>query len=164
MFLLPPESGEKITLTITILLALTVFLQLITEYTPKAAKTLPLIGLYFNFNLILVLCSIILTILVLNFQFRGPKRQRVPRWMRTYLIGYLGRAVCFGSETRAFYLAHLTRKDNKKRRERKVSGDRLGTDAVKCSPTQFGKIPKNDSVYNILPETSNIPKSTGRII
>lgn len=44
MFWLPPDSGEKITLTITILLALTVFLQLITEYTPKAAKSLPIIG------------------------------------------------------------------------------------------------------------------------
>ncbi len=96
MFLLPPESGEKITLTITILLALTVFLQLITEYTPKAAETLPIIGIYFNFNLILVLTSIILTITVLNFQFRGPKKTRVPRWMRVYIIGYLGRVFCFG--------------------------------------------------------------------
>jgi len=109
VFLLPPESGEKITLTITILLALTVFLQLITEYTPKASKTLPLIGLYFNFNLILVLCSIILTIIVLNFQFRGPKRQRVPKWARTYVIGYVGRVFCFGPETRTFYTQHMVR-------------------------------------------------------
>jgi len=44
VFWLPPDSGEKITLTITILLALTVFLQLISEYTPKASSTLPIIG------------------------------------------------------------------------------------------------------------------------
>lgn len=105
VFWLPPDSGEKITLTITILLALIVFLQFITEYTPKAAKTLPIIGLYFNINLILVLVSVLLTILVLNFHFRGPKKQRVPRWMRKYIIGYLGKAFCFCYESSAFQKA-----------------------------------------------------------
>ena len=104
MFWLPPDSGEKITLTITILLALTVFLQLITEYTPKAAKTLPIIGLYFNINLILVLISVILTIIVLNFHFRGPKKRRVPKWMRHLIIGHMGRVFCFCYESRAYYM------------------------------------------------------------
>lgn len=72
------------------LLTLTLFLQLITEYTPKAAKSLPIIGIYFNFNLLLILISVVLTIVVLNFHFRGPKKYRVPKWMRIYLIGYLG--------------------------------------------------------------------------
>ena len=43
--------------------------------------------------------------MVLNFQFRGPKRKRVPEWMRLYIIGYLGRAFCFVVESRAFYLS-----------------------------------------------------------
>jgi hypothetical protein len=43
----------------------------------------------------LVLVSVILTIIVLNFHFRGPKKQRVPKWMRKYLIGYVGRLLCF---------------------------------------------------------------------
>lgn len=61
-------------------------------------------GLYFNVNLILVLISVILTIIVLNFHFRGPKKQRVPKWMRIYIIGYLGRLFCFCEESRAFCL------------------------------------------------------------
>lgn len=61
-------------------------------------------GLYFNVNLILVLVSVILTIIVLNFHFRGPKKQRVPKWMRIYIIGYLGRLFCFCEESRAFCL------------------------------------------------------------
>ncbi len=52
VFWLPPDSGEKITLTITILLALTVFLQLISDYTPKASSNLPIIG-KINKNLII---------------------------------------------------------------------------------------------------------------
>ena len=54
MFWLPPDSGEKITLIITILLALTVFLQLITEYTPKASKSLPLIGIQYLINRLVI--------------------------------------------------------------------------------------------------------------
>lgn len=53
------------------------------------------LGLYFNVNLILVLISVVLTIIVLNFHFRGPKKQRVPKWMRKYFINYLGRLLCF---------------------------------------------------------------------
>ena len=63
-------------------------------------------GLYFNINLILVLVSVVLTIIVLNFHFRGPKKQRVPRWMRKFVIGYMGRAFCFCYESRAYYMAH----------------------------------------------------------
>ncbi len=85
-------------------------MQLITEYTPKAAKNMPIIGLYFNLNLILVLISVVLTIIVLNFHFRGPKKQRVPRWMRKYIIGYIGRLFCFNKET---YKYHLEEKDTK---------------------------------------------------
>ena len=90
VFWLPPDSGEKITLIVTMLLTLTLFLQLITEFTPKAAKSLPIVGLYFNFNLLLILLSVVLTVIVLNLHFRGPRRDKVPNWMRTYLIGYLG--------------------------------------------------------------------------
>jgi hypothetical protein len=50
-----------------------------------------------------VLVSVILTIIVLNFHFRGPKRQRVPKWMRKYVIGYLGRVFCFSHESKLFY-------------------------------------------------------------
>ena len=73
--------------------------------------------MYFNFNLILVLISIILTILVLNLQFRGPKRTRVPRIIRTLIIGCLGRAFGFGYESRAFYLKNTKLNDqtNKKK-------------------------------------------------
>ncbi|UJR35489.1 hypothetical protein I4U23_028243 [Adineta vaga] len=90
VFWLPPDSGEKITLTITILLALTVFLQVISEYTPKASSTLPIIGIYFNVNLILVLISVVLTVVVLNFHYRGPKKSRVPAWCRRIVMGKIG--------------------------------------------------------------------------
>ncbi|XP_013388505.1 LOW QUALITY PROTEIN: neuronal acetylcholine receptor subunit alpha-2-like [Lingula anatina] len=43
-FCLPPESGEKMSLSVTVLLALTVFLLLVAELMPPQADVIPLIG------------------------------------------------------------------------------------------------------------------------
>lgn len=58
-------------------------------------KLLNFKGLYFNFNLITVLISVIFTIIILTFHYRGPNTKRVPKWVRTVVIGYLGRVLCF---------------------------------------------------------------------
>lgn len=44
LFWLPPESGEKITLGLTVLLSFSVFLLLIADNVPKTSDTAPLIG------------------------------------------------------------------------------------------------------------------------
>lgn len=43
-FTLPPDSGEKLTLAVTILLSLTVFLLVIAESMPATSDAIPLIG------------------------------------------------------------------------------------------------------------------------
>jgi len=43
-FWLPPDSGEKITLGITVLLAFSVFMLLVAENMPKTSDSTPLIG------------------------------------------------------------------------------------------------------------------------
>lgn len=61
-----------------------------------------------------------LTIVVLNFHFRGPKKQRVPKWMRKYIIGYLGRIFCFGYESKQFIVREKQEQElleSEKRRE-----------------------------------------------
>ena len=43
-FLLPPECGEKMSLSVTVMLALTVFLLLIAETMPSQSEVVPLLG------------------------------------------------------------------------------------------------------------------------
>ncbi len=50
--------------------------------------------------------------MVLNFHFRGPKKQRVPRWMRKYIIGYLGKAFCFCYESKKFNQKRVFKKSD----------------------------------------------------
>ena len=46
-FYIPSDSGEKVTMGITTLLSMTVFLMLVTEAMPPTSDHLPLIGRYF---------------------------------------------------------------------------------------------------------------------
>ena len=44
VFYLPPDSGEKVSLGITVLLSFSVFLLLVAENVPKTSEFVPLIG------------------------------------------------------------------------------------------------------------------------
>jgi len=44
VFYLPPDSGEKVSLGITVLLSFSVFLLRISENVPKTSDCIPLIG------------------------------------------------------------------------------------------------------------------------
>ena len=44
VFLLPPESGEKVTMSVTLLLSITVFLLLIADYLPAQSDNIPVLS------------------------------------------------------------------------------------------------------------------------
>uniref|UniRef100_A0A915CQG9 Uncharacterized protein n=1 Tax=Ditylenchus dipsaci TaxID=166011 RepID=A0A915CQG9_9BILA len=65
VFYLPSDSGEKIALCISILVALTVFFLLLTEIIPATSISLPLIGKYLLFTMIMVTLSVLITVIIL---------------------------------------------------------------------------------------------------
>lgn len=88
-FTLPPDSGEKLTLGVTILLSLTVFLNLVAESMPTTSDAVPLIGSYFNCIMFMVASSVVLTVLVLNFHHRTPDRYVMPSWIKMLFLQWL---------------------------------------------------------------------------
>ncbi|CAH8866811.1 unnamed protein product [Trichobilharzia szidati] len=94
VFMLPPDAGEKISLGVTILLSLTMFLQLVADKLPQTSEAIPLIGIYFSCTMIMCSLSIVFTVLVLNYHHRSADIIAVPPWIRNIVNTYLARLMC----------------------------------------------------------------------
>ena len=70
VFYLPAEAGEKVTLGISILLSLVVFLLLVSKILPPTSLVLPLIAKYLLFTFIMNTVSILVTVVIINWNFR----------------------------------------------------------------------------------------------
>ena len=90
VFILPADAGEKITLCISILLALVVFLLLISKILPPAI-TIPLISQYLLFTFIMNILAIMATVIVINRNYRTPRTHHMPYWVRIVFLNYLPR-------------------------------------------------------------------------
>ncbi|XP_066492133.1 neuronal acetylcholine receptor subunit alpha-3 [Tiliqua scincoides] len=91
VFYLPSDCGEKITLCISVLLSLTVFLLVITETIPSTSLVIPLIGEYLLFTMIFVTLSIVITVFVLNVHYRTSRTHTMPKWVKTIFLNFLPR-------------------------------------------------------------------------
>lgn len=70
------------TLSISVLLSLTVFLLVIVELIPSTSSAVPLIGKYMLFTMVFVIASIIITVIVINTHHRSPSTHTMPAWIR----------------------------------------------------------------------------------
>ena len=91
VFYLPSDSGEKITLSISILLALTVFFLLLSDINPPTSFVIPLIGKYLLFTMIVVSLSIFLAVYTLSIHFRKPSTHKLHPWVKEVFTEILPR-------------------------------------------------------------------------
>ncbi|ODM91301.1 Acetylcholine receptor subunit beta-like 2 [Orchesella cincta] len=94
VFYLPSDSGEKVTLCISILLSLTVFFLLLAEIIPPTSLAVPLLGKYLLFTMVLVTLSIMVTVGVLNVHFRSPSTHKMSPWVKKVFLEFMPRVLC----------------------------------------------------------------------
>ncbi|XP_015282126.1 PREDICTED: acetylcholine receptor subunit alpha [Gekko japonicus] len=100
VFYLPTDSGEKMTLSISVLLSLTVFLLVIVELIPSTSSAVPLIGKYMLFTMVFVITSIIITVIVINTHHRSPSTHTMPQWVRKIFINTIPNLMFFSTMKR----------------------------------------------------------------
>lgn len=90
-FFLPPESGERISLTLTVLLAFAVFLNMISGKLPRNSDTIPMLAKFFVVMMAESAFSLVTTCIVLVVHYRsGANLTPLPNWARSFFLIRLG--------------------------------------------------------------------------
>lgn len=96
-FWIPPEAGEKISCGISVLLAFTVFLLMVSENVPKTSLQMPIIAIYLMSTMFLGASSLAFSIVVLNIHFTDS--HPVPHWIQVLVLTLMGSILCVNTRT-----------------------------------------------------------------
>ncbi|XP_068274385.1 5-hydroxytryptamine receptor 3A-like isoform X1 [Nyctibius grandis] len=85
-FYLPPNSGERVSFKITLLLGYSVFLIIVSDTLPATAVGTPLIGVYFVVCMALLVISLTETIVIVCLVHKQDLQPHVPDWVKHLLL------------------------------------------------------------------------------
>ncbi|KAL9973526.1 hypothetical protein ACROYT_G019995 [Oculina patagonica] len=105
-FVLPPECGERVSLCITILMAMTIFQELTSEKLPPSSDTFFLIGTYYTVAIFEIGMAIAATCIILNFYYSKTK---MPGWIKTIFLKILAPVVRVKVRKRRFSMRESQR-------------------------------------------------------
>ena len=185
-FFLPPESGERITLSITVLLAMAVFLQLAAENLPRNSENVPVLGIFYITVMIEVASSLVATCYILHIHHRnsGTAVVPVPGWVDAYVLNRMGRFLGVKkpvtedkydlSAEKDFKRISMMKKDLEKRlgngftknksRSKLLPDKSPGeTRATLCSPEEFSMHSSMYSVASTAPNHMDTPQGKNDI-
>ncbi|RCN50789.1 Neurotransmitter-gated ion-channel ligand binding domain protein [Ancylostoma caninum] len=91
-FYLPADSAEKISLTINLLLALVVFLLLVSKILPPTSN-IPLMGKYLLMAFVLNITTVVVTVVIVNVYFRSAISHEMPNYVRRIFLEFLPRVL-----------------------------------------------------------------------
>uniref|UniRef100_A0A8C1JS44 5-hydroxytryptamine (serotonin) receptor 3A n=1 Tax=Cyprinus carpio TaxID=7962 RepID=A0A8C1JS44_CYPCA len=85
-FYLPPDSGERVSFKITLLLGYSVFLIIVSDTLPATAIGTPLIGVYFVVCMALLVMSLTESVLIVRLVHKQDLQSRVPQWVKHLVL------------------------------------------------------------------------------
>lgn len=88
-FILPPNTGERVSLVITTLLSLTVFMLMIAENTPTTSDVTPMIAKFFMASMLEIGLALAVTCLILNVYHSTRLSVPLPHFIRILAIDVL---------------------------------------------------------------------------
>ncbi|XP_046322981.1 5-hydroxytryptamine receptor 3A [Marmota monax] len=98
-FYLPPDSGERVSFKITLLLGYSVFLIIVSDTLPATAIGTPLIGVYFVVCMALLVISLAETILIVRLVHKQDLQQPVPAWLQHLVLERITWLLCLREQS-----------------------------------------------------------------
>ncbi len=94
VFWLPPNGPDRTGLAMSLFASFLVLLLILVEAALPTASSVPKLGVYYCFNMVLIILSIFLSSVVANIHEGGKNKRPVPIWLRVITIDFLGRLFC----------------------------------------------------------------------
>ena len=95
-FYLPVDSGERISLVITVLLAMTVYMLMVSNSMPPTSEVIPLIGKYYLAVMIEIALCLVATCMTIRWHHNDTP---MPKWLHSIVVRVFGKLFCAnGSE------------------------------------------------------------------
>lgn len=113
-FILPPQSGERIGLGITVLMAMAIFQELTSSKLPADSRFIPLLAQYYSTAITEIGLALFATCVILNFYY---KEDVMPNWLKIFMFRVLGPMV------RIKYKYKLSNEANKNSRNHSLLED-----------------------------------------
>lgn len=105
-FYLPPDSGERVSFKITLLLGYSVFLIIVSDTLPATAIGTPLIGVYFVVCMALLVISLTETILIVRLVHKQDLQPHVPEWVKKLVLEKITILLCIRNNKK-FTASHI---------------------------------------------------------
>ena len=75
-------TGERISLAITLLLAMTVFMLVVADIIPATSDVIPLVGIFFSASMVEMVAMIVVLCYIMRLYHKGPNDPPMSDWMR----------------------------------------------------------------------------------
>jgi hypothetical protein len=98
-FYLPVDSGERISLVITVLLAMTVYMLMVSNSMPPTSEVIPLIGKYYLAVMIEIALCLVATCITIRWHHNDTP---MPRWLHSIVVRVCGKFFCANGSERPF--------------------------------------------------------------
>ena len=76
------SAGERISLAITLLLAMTVFMLVVADIIPATSDVIPLVGIFFSASMIEMVVMIVVLCYIMRLYHKGANDPPMSPWMR----------------------------------------------------------------------------------
>ncbi len=106
IFLIPPDSGEKVGMGVTTLLSMTVFLMVVAENMPPNSDSVPIIAIYYFSSMLMISLATVAAVFTINLCRKGEEQEPVPEWLKIIFFDIIAKILLIKIKAdRSLYLS-----------------------------------------------------------